>query len=255
MIRILVCLFVMVLNPVLNAQEDITYGIDKAITSYDQGRFDDAVAEFEEFIGSSTENYNGSVLYNLGNAHYKSGNSEGALAAYLSARVLAPRDADLKANLSKVVKLIKDDVDVNLNVNRLSQYFPFFEFFNNSEIKLFFSILFLLCCSGSVLIKNIELRRLGYVCAFFAFCVALAGLGVSSLKGKYDIRYGVAKINELAIKSSPGQAGIELFQVSTGTPLLIVAVAGPYYKVEMPALVNGKSLKRGWVFKTDVYSY
>ena len=75
------------------------------------------------------------------------------------------------------------------------------------------------------------------LCAFF---VGAGGYILSNLKSTYELQYGVAKIDELAIKSSPGAAGIELFKISKGTPVIITAEAGPYFKIKMPQLKSGK---------------
>ena len=112
----------------------------------------------------------GVLLYNLGNAHFKSENYSGALGlSYLSSRSVIPRDPELKANLATVIKTIKDDVDSNLPVNSFSSVIPFFEKINVVELNLLFSVVFLIFCLGALMIKNVELRKLGIVFAFMRF--------------------------------------------------------------------------------------
>lgn len=237
-------------------QDKFLNSSDTAIVSYDEGNFAQAVNGFEMALGSIDDfKTRGVLLYNLGNAHFKSENYSGALASYLSSRSVIPRDPELKSNLATVIKTIKDDVDSNLPVNSFSSVIPFFEKINVVELNLLFSVVFLIFCLCALMIKNVELRKLGIVFAFCAFFVGAGGYILSNLKSTYELQYGVAKIDELAIKSSPGAAGIELFKISKGTPVIITAEAGPYFKIKMPQLKSGKNLQKGWVSKDTLYSY
>jgi tetratricopeptide (TPR) repeat protein len=64
---------------------------------YAQGKFADAAAAYERALQSGT--VSAAVYFNLGNAWFKSGQPGRALAAYREAERLAPRDADVRANL------------------------------------------------------------------------------------------------------------------------------------------------------------
>ena len=152
-------------------QDKLLNSSDTAIVSYDEGNFAQAVNGFEMALGSIDDfKTKGVLLYNLGNAHFKSENYSGALASYLSSRSVIPRDPELKANLATVIKTIKDDVDSNLPVNSFSSVIPFFEKINVVELNLLFSVVFLIFCLGALMIKNVELRKLGIVFALCAFC-------------------------------------------------------------------------------------
>lgn len=70
---------------------------------YEAGRFDDAVAVF----GKAGRR----ARYNLGNALAKSGDLDGALAAYDEALRLNPRDADAQANRSLIARMRQEAID------------------------------------------------------------------------------------------------------------------------------------------------
>ncbi len=64
---------------------------------YSEGKFPQAAKSYETLLNSGAVTPN--LLFNEGNAEFKSGNLGRAIAAYRRAALLAPRDADIRANL------------------------------------------------------------------------------------------------------------------------------------------------------------
>lgn len=64
---------------------------------YEQGKFAEAASAFERLRVAGPASP--ALLFNLGNAHFKAGHVGLAVASYLEAERLAPRDPDLRANL------------------------------------------------------------------------------------------------------------------------------------------------------------
>ena len=71
---------------------------------YRNGRFAQAAEADQLLLQSGVES--GALYYNLGNALLKSGRVSEALWAYLKARALLPRDADLRANVAYAQSLL-----------------------------------------------------------------------------------------------------------------------------------------------------
>ena len=67
---------------------------------YSEGKFADAAAAYEKIIQTSGQS--SALLFNCGNAEFKAGHLGKAIAAYRRAEQLAPRDAELRANLAFV---------------------------------------------------------------------------------------------------------------------------------------------------------
>jgi tetratricopeptide (TPR) repeat protein len=68
--------------------------------AYAEGKFSEAAADYQKILqvgGTSA-----ALLFNYGNAEFKSGHLGGAIAAYRQAAQLAPRDAEIRANLAFV---------------------------------------------------------------------------------------------------------------------------------------------------------
>jgi len=67
---------------------------------YAAGKFADAAVAYEKILQTSGQSP--ALLFNCGNAEFKAGHLGKAIAAYRRAELLAPRDAELRANLAFV---------------------------------------------------------------------------------------------------------------------------------------------------------
>jgi tetratricopeptide (TPR) repeat protein len=76
---------------------DISSAFDAANKLYAQGKFAEAAAAYQNLVQSKT--VSPALYFNLGNACFKSGQVGRAIAAYLQAERLTPRDPDVRANL------------------------------------------------------------------------------------------------------------------------------------------------------------
>jgi hypothetical protein len=76
---------------------DVTANFPAANQFYAEGKFPEAAKAYEAILNSGAVSEN--LLFNDGNAEFKSGSLGRAIAAYRRAAMLAPRDADVRANL------------------------------------------------------------------------------------------------------------------------------------------------------------
>jgi tetratricopeptide (TPR) repeat protein len=76
---------------------DVASDFSSANELYSRGKFSGAAEVYGTILNSGTVSPN--LLFNDGNAEFKSGNLGRAIAAYRRAAQLAPRDADIRANL------------------------------------------------------------------------------------------------------------------------------------------------------------
>lgn len=73
---------------------------------YAKGKFADAASAYEKILQSGASSAN--LLFNDGNAEFKSGNLGKAIAAFRRAEMLAPRDSEIRANLNFVRNQVQD---------------------------------------------------------------------------------------------------------------------------------------------------
>jgi len=76
---------------------DVTGDFSAANKFYAEGKFADAANTYEKILASGATSPN--LLFNYGNAEFKSGNLGKAIAALHRAELLAPRDSEIRANL------------------------------------------------------------------------------------------------------------------------------------------------------------
>lgn len=77
---------------------DAAANFSQANRLYAEGKFPEAAGAYESILKSGVVSAN--LLFNDGNAEFKSGHLGKAIAAYRRAALLAPRDADIRANLN-----------------------------------------------------------------------------------------------------------------------------------------------------------
>lgn len=74
---------------------------------YSDGKFVEAAKTYQSILDSGVVSPN--LLFDYGNAEFKSGNLGPAIAAYRRAALLAPRDADIRANLDFARNQVQGD--------------------------------------------------------------------------------------------------------------------------------------------------
>jgi tetratricopeptide (TPR) repeat protein len=79
---------------------DVASDFSAANQLYAKGKFAEAAAAYEKILQTSGQSP--ALLFNCGNAEFKAGHLGRAIAAYRQAELLAPRDAELRANLAFV---------------------------------------------------------------------------------------------------------------------------------------------------------
>lgn len=79
---------------------DVAADFSAANKSYAEGKFADAAAAYETILQTGAQSP--ALLFNAANAEFKAGHLGKAIAAYRRAELLAPRDAELRANLAFV---------------------------------------------------------------------------------------------------------------------------------------------------------
>src|SRR5580698_11184520 len=98
MTRRLSILFAVFLGAMPLLAADPTANLSAANQLYSEGKFPQAAKSYETMLNSGAVSPN--LLFNDGNAEFKSGNLGRAIAAYRRAMLLAPRDVDARANLN-----------------------------------------------------------------------------------------------------------------------------------------------------------
>lgn len=206
---------------------------------YDQAKYEEAAKEFEALMAEG--HHNGHLLYNLGNTYYRMGQKGKAVATYLEARRLLPRDPDIAANLQFVYDELEDKLALELDRG----VFEFLGFWMSSTTpkELLHWAAFLWCFGflglGLYLFKpQFRLLKTSSSLAVFVGTIILVAYSVSSMHEDY---WGAVTESKSLILSGPGKHNTTVFELREGAPFVAKEKQQGWYRIE---LSDGK---KGWI--------
>lgn len=217
--------------------------LSDAMSAYDQGDFKKAISDYEQLIAQGVRN--GSVYYNLANSYFRSGEKGKAVAAYLAARSLLPRDPDIKANLKFVHDQSVDKLAVQESHSIWRSLSFWVDWTTPREILFVSAILACLALSLlflSMLVQKFIFLRLWSVVFSFIALLGFCGFGTSLC---YEENWGAVSAHLSEIRSGPGETNTVVFQLHEGAPFLVDAKEGGWYRIR---LSDGKM---GWIASKD----
>ena len=214
-------------------------------TNYDNSNLDAFILQQQELLKN---NQNGHVYYNLGNAYYRQGKIGHAIAAYLHAKQLLPRDADVKENLRFVHGKIKDKLTYDFNNSLFTAMFFWQSFITTKELYISSCILLgiaFLILIGFMLTKNKLLQQFSYVCFILGFFT----LFVFTFDLLFHEKWGSVVNAEVRVFSGPAENNTVIFKLREGAPFIVSRQDSSWYQIN---LSDGK---KGWVSQKDVMVY
>ena len=214
---------------------------------YEQGQYAQAVQAYEQLI---EQGYSDSALfYNLGNAYYKQGDYGGAVLNYRRAQRLAPRDADIQANLEMARSRAVDQFEVAENSGTLSLVGEAVrDTFTHNQLAMtalglwiLFVILLLLFDSAKA--GSGWRKGLKYALAVTAV-VLVVGILALGAYGYVDGAQseGVIVASQVEVTSGPGKQYMTEFTLHSGTEVELVETRGSWIR-----LVAAGGELEGWV--------
>lgn len=187
-----------------------------------------------------------SLLYNIGNCHYKLQDHPRAILFYERALLLAPGDADVQANLDLARQQIVDRVNEmprSSVINALDRFTGGHGSDRWASIAIWAWVLAAITIAAAFLARRTMLRRtlqvLGSLSALFAIiAVMFAALGHPSVRDENGAIIMAARTD---VYSEPQQGGTVLFILHKGTKVFVLQQDQEWYEIE---LLNGNV---GWI--------
>jgi tetratricopeptide (TPR) repeat protein len=231
----------LVLVPWLAARGDVesaTALFQKGNQSYEEGQFDQAVAEYEKILHLGVKNFK--VFYNLGNAYFRQNHLGKAVVNYRRALLLEPRDEDVQANLSFVKLFTLDKIEeqkINPFANLLQWFLNLLSADEFALLTSFSYTLAMLCGILMILRRSRRYLRL----LFVVFMVLLAIFGSSLLaKIHFDsLEYGVVVVPEAQVRSGPGDDYVLQFTGHEGLEFRVNEKTKEWYRISLPNGIKG----------------
>ena len=219
----------------------------KANQAYINETYHEAIELYESILEMDVES--ASLYYNLGNAHYKTGQIGRAILNYERARRLSPNDEAILHNLRIARSLL------NGNIEAMPQLF-FLDWRDNfvqmqSVDGWAITIIILACsvmlCAVLFFVLNSRIQKKVF---FFAGIIALLFLLMSYYAvnrqhyQQYVKQEAIVMSLRVTAKSAPSDRSIDLFIAYEGTKVELTSNVMDWYEVRLP---NGQV---GWVNKS-----
>lgn len=214
--------------------------LQRAEESYRQGKFSAALGLYEEELKNRPNDP--FLYYNIGNCYFKMGSKGLAAANYYRAFKLAPRDADIRHNLSLALaaggeRFVPAGMPAALHK-------AFFSLSYNEIKGLFFLLLWLCCTLGSVWLVK---RKFGHAMILALLAFVLCGGWMWWRHTLETEPLAVVAAPSAEIRSGPGANFPASASAAQGHLLLVVDEKDSWFEV----IVKSQGLK-GWVEKSAV---
>ncbi len=237
------CLFVLAIllaNPNLQAGE----GPAAAALAFDAGDYDRAITLYEASIGQGAKS--GHLYYNLGIAYYRKERVGDAMAAFLGARRLLPRDPDVKANLRFVTAKIRDKLEIEQPTSGFRALTFWTAATTPRELGWVFAVTGVLAGLGVALTVVVPRFATARRWALSGFTVPVAAALALAISIGESQRWGAVTASQATVYSGPDKKTV-LFELGEGAPFAVEDRSEQgFWRI---ALSDGK---KGWVSGSDV---
>jgi len=228
-----------------DGQTDIATLFVQANQAFKSGDFKAAADGYERLLAAGV--FNGELLYNLGNAYLKKGDTGSAILNYRKAELFMPRDADLEANLQFARGQATDTIDCGEGESLLKTVC--FWYARLSCRELCFAFLAVNAVFWLLLILKFfmhgELLGISLYITLFLSVLFGGSFGVKL----YNIAYissGVVLANEVMVRSGSSLSDTVLFKLHEGAELMVAEQENEWLKI---SLCDGK---KGWAPKSVI---
>ena len=221
--------------------EDVSSVFNQANHLYEQQKYTEAANAYEALLKSGSRS--APLYFNLGNAYFKAGELGRAIAAFLEAERLAPRDPDIKANL----QLARDQVQ-NTKAPPTNLWTQLLDRFTLNEWTLFSAaflwIFFLLLAIGQLRKEwRKSVRSISIPVAVITF--ALIACTASAIV-RHSQKRAVVISSNAVVRRGPFDESQSAFSVGDGGELTVLD------RKESWLQVSDSSNRVGWIPETQV---
>ncbi len=226
----LVLLFIILTQP-----EWVSDCFRRANAAYEAGSYDEAVRLYDStLLGAQSP----TVYYNRGNAHFRLNRIGLAVADYLRAWRMAPRDPDINYNLNfaRQFRVDKNPAPEGIWLRFVRTIFTLFNPLITRLLTAFSFFLSALFLAGYFLRQRLVLFVSGLVLAVFF----LFGLGsVLYWRGATDRNLAVVVVPEALLRAGPGGEYREIAAAHDGLEVRIVERRPEWVLVQLPGGLGG----------------
>lgn len=226
----------------LIAQDDALF--EKATTDYNEGRYEDAAAKYEEILENGK--HSAALYYNLGNTYYKLNRIAPSIYYYEKALLLDPGDPEIKNNLAFAKNMTLDDITEvpQTGLSRLLERTTGLMTFDQwAYLAVFFIFLFVFLYIAYYYLRYATQKRLAFITSLvFLFCslsaLVFAYVQFNNFQAEQP---AIIFAPEVAVKSEPNPRSEEAFVLHEGTKVQVLEQLNEWKRIE---LADGST---GWI--------
>jgi len=224
-------------GPVFAGQGEQVFA--QAVKLYQAGDYAKSI-ELNERLIKEIGVESAAVYFNLGNSYFKRGELGRAILSFLRAQRIAPRDADIKQNLSFARQSV-ERYEAEKKMPDTLRWLAIFRFLSDNELKWLVALAIMV--TGSVFLAGLYtgLPRKRVVLVTVSSCVFTIYVFIAYAAGFVDANGSSVVLKKVDARFEPtGQATV-YFKVSEGEELKIIRHKDGWTKVE-----RGDG-RQGWV--------
>ena len=210
--------------------------LDAANRSFARGQYSDAARQYQKIIDA--KGYSAPLLFDLGNAYLRDGKPAQATLAYERARLLAPRDSAIAANLAEARKAtgVVETRGVTGHVSHV---------LTTNEWTWLASAAFWML-AASVGASRLSSRRRAWLVRAAVAASLLTFVSIGSLVVSRGDQRAAVVLRAAPMLLSPFDGAQSSFSIRAGSDVLLGPSHGAYVLAHLP---NGRS---GWIEQSTV---
>lgn len=225
-----------------SAETAATRLYNKANQLYEEGKYEEAIAEYERILASKIEN--GYVYYNLGNAYFKNEQLGKTILSFERAKRLLPRDEDVSTNLEFARQFTKDKIEQSQPGWIAQLLIGLHNLFSLVEITVIvWGVYIILCLSGICLILTRSERMWStiiHVGPVLLVVFLLTGLSlVLKIQAAESTKLAIVMIPRVDARSGPGEDYTKMFTIHEGTKVRIRQSREGWHLISLPGGTGG----------------
>ncbi len=211
---------------------------------YANSRYEEAAQVYQMLVDSGYQNV--AIYYNLGNSFFKMNQVPHAILNYERARLLDPNDEDIEFNLEMARTFTVDRIEPLPEFFLVSWYRSVRGVFSSNAWAIISILLFAVTLVLSLFFwfsRVRSVKRLSFSIAIVALSLSMLTILFSKQEKLMLTQRNQAIIFQpvVAVKSSPGESGKDIFILHAGTKVKITKALGDWVEVR---IADGN---KGWV--------
>ncbi len=229
----------------LGANEN-TARFHQANQLYQQSEFQAALGHYQAILKSGYES--GPLYYNMGNCYYKLNDVAHAILNYERALKFMPNDEDLKTNLALTQLNVVDQITPRPNFILFRIVSGFLFLIPQSVLFLLLAITYIIAMTALIarlISRHRSIRQISTKISLFSafICILFFLMLFGQWQTEKTCIEGIIMAPSVAVKGSPGDSGVDVFTLHTGTKVRLDQTTGGWTEI---ILEDGKV---GWVKK------